>query len=143
MLSNNLMLEVRIPPDKYTLPDIGVKYHGEELQNNQTTKESSDNFTDPNYTDYGIHVQQNVYGYQDITTEAEISFPLGSISTMITGMISINPMLEIRTPPDKFTVINSLIYKRTNRVIELPDELWEKVKPNRSVDCCKMTTSEV
>ena len=58
-------------------------------------------------------------------------------------MISNNPMLVIRTPPDKCTVTNRRIHKRTNRVIDLPFEPYDKIRPNRSVNCCKIATFEV
>ena len=140
MISSNTIPEVRIPPDKYNASNIGVAYHGEDIQYHHHMKEPPDKSTDLNYTDFGIRLQQDIYGHHNITTEAETSFPLGRVSSLIIAMISSNPMLEIRTPPDKCTVINRLIHQRTIKVIELPTELYDKIRPNQSVDCCETTT---
>ena len=101
IVSINLMLEILIPPDKCNVMNKGIAYHGEEIQYDHTNKEPLDKFTGLNYTDYGIYIQQNIYGHHDITTEDEISFPLGILSTMITTLIYINSLLEIRKPFDE------------------------------------------
>ena len=58
-------------------------------------------------------------------------------------MISINPILEISIPHDKCIVLNIRNYNRTIKVIDLPNEPYNKIRPNMSLNCCKMTTSSV
>ena len=58
----------RMPPDKYTASNISINCHREEIQYHHHIKGPLDKSTVMNYTVYGIHIQQNICGYHDITT---------------------------------------------------------------------------
>ena len=77
MPPNNSMLEVRIPPDKCTVLNIAVTYHGEECQYILPDKEPPDRFKVLNITDYVIHNSQNTNGYHKFNTRYGVYVPLG------------------------------------------------------------------
>ena len=59
---HHTMLEIRIPPDKCTVLNIAVTYHGEERQYILPDKEPQDRFKILNTTEFGIHLNYNTYG---------------------------------------------------------------------------------
>ena len=54
------MLEIRIPPDKCTMLNIAVTYHGKECQYTLPYKEPPNKFKVLNNTDYSIYPQKKL-----------------------------------------------------------------------------------
>ena len=101
--SNNPMLEVRIPPDKCTVLNIAVTYHGKQRQYILPPKDPSDRFKVLNTADYGISTNQSTSGYHKFHTTADFFVPLGIAYEDNSSLYTTdeNFLLADKLPPDK------------------------------------------
>ena len=115
MLSNNPMLEARIPPDKFTGINIAVTHHKAKLSYLLHNKEPPDKFMVLNNTDYGSHPQQKTYGSHKINTEADSYVPLSMIyenHLSVSTTDKYSSLVEKLPPEKKFLFSSELHYLR-------------------------------
>lgn len=152
MLPNNVMLEIRTPPDKCIILNIAIDHCGKLLCPNMNDGETPDR--DPSVvghpddctrnteihkiilSNYGelptnfdfMKISSHLVTYMtessDMVNTAIKSFKFVSpdrVLTMFIQMPSNNPMLELRIPPDKCTVLNIAITHGEERQHILPE----------------------
>ena len=118
------MLDIRIPPDKYTVLNIAGTYHWEEIHHILTDREPPDKFMVLNNTDLSNHSQDKTCDSHMINTEADYYIPLIMIydNHDFTCTTKKEPSSIVdKLPPDKI-ISSSELFHLNKRVP--PDKPW-------------------